>query len=1777
MTISLFLLLCLGAILFLVALPGGSVVRPGQAPQRRRVFVLIWTLLAGAAIWTVNRYIYPADKVNVFGNTDYHVLRHKGFQFRDSLILADRMAPETALWDDLDGYLTVGQAPFALVMDSFFHPFFLREEGGNRLKNNIYPSLDAREGFELRQGDSLLLALRIAPYESGDSLQYRVRFGPNEPEALSDFNRPIRYGYPIADILRYTPGWQTHDSIVNLLTGAWLLRTEQGESESALALFPSRKLYRMPELYLAAGGKTVIGTTGSLAFRIPVAPEQDFFTGLGLSKSPVLHLRDEERGGRLAFDFPEMYRLAHDPENQLFLCSDLRDVAQNVVQGGFLLSQFAEADNHHHINASLRYSHGSARERLRIQVADHYRPGNDRAATIAGGQEFTLQIRDPGKPVEWIMELSDLRSSNALGRWHLIGFIFGFWGLVLVTVEWIGPHRLNVIEMALYVVIFGFLLVRLLLQWRMGAFPPVEDAGPRTFALLRSLRHFNLTVGTTLGFFLLRWTFLKETDHLNDALEGFWRRARRMFSRQQRSLNERLQFNLRKRWTKAWRHGRPGAFFLAYLAPWLAVLLGIALIKVLDLERLERFVNIAAPVALFLFAEWTIEHHRNESQDRYLGLNPYSLFNALLVLVLLAISDAGFGIIFLLFSLIFQMYRTLLRPGISTRRSGLRRNLGPALAAGASFVLVLLGADDFINFVFARTSLFYWALLGPVLLGSALYFAAVIGRDFRPQRRTLVLGGTATGIALLLVLFSGPAMRAVEGFSYVKYRAAIHHDSPDAIIQEERFASGSIGEIMRAAQNQWLINTYLRAAEPEEGREVRYFHLRPHFNKGSSYTTQTTDLVVTRYLISEHGVGVVILLIGLLLAVTAIYSFRMDLPRQVGFVPFGVLLLLFTIALFIWLTATNRFIFFGQDFPLISLTSLFTLVFTLGLFLVVIRTLPEDRSGRMWVRDRGNERRLATSLPLLLLLGVGLALQQSRRELNEANFNFNVSLDQARADFNELNGEFRAFQNTVPEGLAPDSLVAQFHRSRRDSVMSRQAFTQSIYENFVREEKDKMNPDHLLYLVQRPERGRLRYRFALNPTYYLIRPPQENRQAWSGNLLAAEELTGGVYLVGQEGARLRVRGDSARAGLEVGLPPHQNPLRLAAIPASWLRAERPALIVWLGQGNRESAEFSITEADRGNLEQRINLKEPATRLKPGEVLGLQGPKGGQLRFRFEEDFKEFLAKNIWLNGDQRLFYPLGDQLLWSYYYAEAVRNAFSNTPKRKRDQRVSIDLGLAHDLYEIAEEHFRKNNWNRQRLGLTVLNSAGQIRALTDYTPVDAINPNDIDEIHEKNREFHLRRNNHDERATFGNLNLLKLPNGTGSTIKPIIYAAVTSQYELGWARLRTIGIPVSRRDKIRDPEAGILHYYGGKRVEIAWSGIGDQDFEPKTNRDYLVQSKNLYHSLIMFLGAYRRAELAQQKSVSRRDSEDGTIFMPAWVKRDSVDFPVLDLGDGPVTFRPERWPRSNLRGDSYFGDAGSLLGDGLFLNLGLPTYRVRSGRRRDYVDIDPAAATIYANAGPGNRLYAYPELPHFYQQDRALAPSNPLWFIQGMRQPAAGNDPVVVTPLKMAEMSGRLFSGNRLFRATLADSASSEYAAWRSDSISWGTQGFHAFRRDHIFTSLRDVMTMGTAARLGRKLRRGKPPWYYYGKTGTIGDAENPDRNPDKLLMLVISRGDVTEMDPAELADNRFYVLYFTGIELFEEGKMEPVWEMLAELTKAVENSYLFNSYMQDAPTETK
>ena len=110
------------------------------------------------------------------------------------------------------------------------------------------------------------------------------------------------------------------------------------------------------------------------------------------------------------------------------------------------------------------------------------------------------------------MRLEDLRASNPYSRTLIIGFILGLMGLVFITVHLVQLPKAGTVELMVYMVLFAFLTVRVLLQWRMSTFVPVEDVRPGEWAFLRSLGHFWKTVMVTGGFFALRWLFIPELE-----------------------------------------------------------------------------------------------------------------------------------------------------------------------------------------------------------------------------------------------------------------------------------------------------------------------------------------------------------------------------------------------------------------------------------------------------------------------------------------------------------------------------------------------------------------------------------------------------------------------------------------------------------------------------------------------------------------------------------------------------------------------------------------------------------------------------------------------------------------------------------------------------------------------------------------------------------------------------------------------------------------------------------------------------------------------------------------------------------------------------------------------------------------------------------------------------------------------------------------------------------------------------------------------------------------
>jgi len=147
---------------------------------------------------------------------------------------------------------------------------------------------------------------------------------------------------------------------------------------------------------------------------------------------------------------------------------------------------------------------------------------------------------------------------------------------------------------------------------------------------------------------------------------------------------------------------------------------------------------------------------------------------------------------------------------------------------------------------------------------------------------------------------------------------------------------------------------------------------------------------------------VVIWLLGLLLILLTGYTLEYNIYNDTLSTIFKISVLLFTISYFIWLTATNRFIFFGQDFPLISLTSVFTVLFTLGLFLALIVLIHKKGVGNE-LRGTVFRKHIYPFIPILIIAIIGYSMNRQNSILDDSKFNINQTMTKVKSVFNELN------------------------------------------------------------------------------------------------------------------------------------------------------------------------------------------------------------------------------------------------------------------------------------------------------------------------------------------------------------------------------------------------------------------------------------------------------------------------------------------------------------------------------------------------------------------------------------------------------------------------------------------------------------------------------------------------------------------------------------------------------------------------------------------------------
>ncbi|MEI9910877.1 MAG: hypothetical protein WDO71_15120 [Bacteroidota bacterium] len=202
----------------------------------------------------------------------------------------------------------------------------------------------------------------------------------------------------------------------------------------------------------------------------------------------------------------------------------------------------------------------------------------------------------------------------------------------------------------------------------------------------------------------------------------------------------------------------------------------------------------------------------------------------------------------------------------------------------------------------------------------------------------MLTGSAITVLFFVVAFFFFPKEKIIEKASMTKYRIDVLTMPVDKAI-ESAYGEGKTYEpVIRAAQNQWFINTLIDE-ENNPGVQSMGFHLLPHApqNKGAKYNAQATDLVASRFFLAEHGKWSVLLYVLLLiLPTTMLASFyklypdftnRTNTGYPVITAGFSILNYLLVTALLVILAATGRYIFFGQDMPFGSILSKQSILF----------------------------------------------------------------------------------------------------------------------------------------------------------------------------------------------------------------------------------------------------------------------------------------------------------------------------------------------------------------------------------------------------------------------------------------------------------------------------------------------------------------------------------------------------------------------------------------------------------------------------------------------------------------------------------------------------------------------------------------------------------------------------------------------------------------------------------------------------------------------------------
>lgn len=1733
-----------------------------------------------SSVFAVLKTTNPSGQKPWFLNIDYHSISNKGIAF-DKQLTFYTASPEQASSLSSITVDNQGNQQASLHFNHCFQPVVaLEKDRKQRQLNTIFPD-KLNEGFRI-QNELNRLDISIHHQKASftarlfgaqkEKVTYTIVLFSKDVELLTQFN----VGTPYSDTIKIEDvPLENGMSIFNLFLNNESFSANKNES------------YPLLESLLLELGNTYLLVDNSKGYEIRLFPDLSFFQNhyqlklndreitpqfenkasvafanhfyIGFNNYKQLlsveevngkeYQLEQEKTTALIFDFPANYMLKSPGEqgsgsnNIRFITTDFERVIAEDLNEGFYFNNY-NLSFPEKIKGSIDYISGHPNTPLQAQFTDQ---NKNNAHQEIENNKFQLSTQNPA--IHYLFELRDFSKSGFEFNKIILYLGLTYLLFLLLCVFYPGK-KIDRLEPIILSVIFALLTLRYILYWRLATFPPLENISKHE--LESTLRNFDFNLGIVLPVPLtLIWTALFVGGLIFFRIKLSKDKSFHLYS----FVENRLDSSSKIVTTY-------GLFILACL------LVFFANKKLLHIEVITRLISILIPLLAYCYfsvlanRKFTYNSMPISTSEStiwiqvkayvfYLFQNPTFLLTAM-TLAFYALADRGFAILFALFILLKNIFLNFLKKPLDTRKTTLGRMLykpNNYWIFGIASLIVYLA-------ILAIKPLFYyllthklWVILVTLLF--ALLLSVVLIPQNKKVKNTLVAICAGFGILMLIPVTNQFMDHYLNNIvKHVQYRASIIHQPIGDLLQQNEYTSFKTRKIIETAENQWFINSYIDKAYDNRSA----INLRPFSKIGVDYPTQTRDVLVARFLISELGnfTMYLILLLTLLPLILYLISYKITFfsgkikegntqenpASYAGLIP---LIMFFTLALFVWLTSTNRFVFFGQDFPFLSLTSKLSVLLPLLLLAFTLIQQPTLHQSNQ-INLKGN------AIKYLFFIGIIAVFALTTVKKNELNNkNFTVIMDTTKE---QIDGNLNSILAHIQDSLESKhkfytySQLIQILKKDNNFIQLKEEvvqdpYTKSILERLTEKPATALQLNNPLFMIY--DNGR--YQSVYNKNLYLELPPVENRLLWSGKIKESisEKEQNSVYLM---------TGNQAQ---DVQLPYYsenvQNGIQLAVLPASWFQNKTEPIGI-LAMKNVANTKLFIYENQSKVMNPIATVF--AHNLHNDDFATIYQDKQTQT-LNFHGTGKSF-AFNKWLNGKYKIIYPLKERNFWIYNYAHSIQSIYSNDSNRTANESITLDYDLSKDIQNQIQAACEPLSVKNKKYNFSVIaaDGDGNIRLLNDFVSNrKTLDPNDDYRIFALQQQQFFYSNARNERDQWGNRNLLNLYLGPGSSVKPLFSGVIASQVNAGWENLRMIPTSV--------PE---LQNYGGLALQRAWKNdehYGGGDFGLST---YIEFSSNYYQSVMMFLGSYTKTDFFnnnsyQLKNVLRTQAGSNNSFPTLAINGQRYYLPNYENRKG-------NWPKTdpNTNRITYFGNDQSLIAIGFEENGNLKT------KKTDDPSIDKTSfvrKNLFEKLdreSSGAFLWSFPEQSYFLQSERSF-PGIQENFNSGLKTPSLGGYPYQLTPFKMLEMYLSMLSIHKNFHLKINPYVT-PYSEWAIDP-SWGSSVvFKQFLAQNIFKGMQDVIYggSGTARRLSY-LKAKYPDLYFYAKTGTINEQAS-NKKSSRRLLVALSNKDLTQ--PEHIGQAKTYGFYFA---VDNAGDFD--WELLKRIIEKTLDSKSFQAYFKD------